>query len=246
MSSTIVILEVFWFCLGGAIFAYRPSRRVSEALSLGIVIALMLLSIIFQVSFLLELPSFSFFLEVLVPPANYDSMTYNLSRVFLFQQENSLFLKSVNTPRQALMVMGSDILSYAFLRFYSDYGVGIFSFLAYISVGVGTYALSRNFAPVKISIASTLVIVSLPEFCFQATATKNDIFTAASAVFCFLTAYRVLESLNIEDFSLTILGLSFGFSAKTTFLAFLVPFTITFGFLPAEFYRSETLGCTTL
>ncbi len=286
MLSIIIIIEVLWFCLGGSLFAYRSSRRVSEAISLGIILALMLLSVIFQVSFLLKIPRLSFVLEflfsiliffevkhrylilkeivftikdffnkhkilssiificclylfllaIIIPPANWDSMTYNLARNFLFQQENSVLLKSFTTPRQALFVVGSDILNHAFLRFYSDYGVGLFSFLAYVSVGLGTYALSRNFASVKISLAATLIIISMPEFCFQATSTKNDIFTAASAVFCLISAYRILEKLDIQDLSFIILGLAFGFSAKSTFLAFLVPYTIIFGYLIIKKY----------
>lgn len=287
MLSIITILEIVWFCLGGVLFVYQPSRRVSEALSLGIVLALMLLSIIFQVSFLLEFPSLSFgfeglfaviilgyvikkrtelkeiattiknfvfyhkvissiificwlylfLLAVIIPPSNWDSMTYNLSRVLLFQQENSLLLENVTTYRQAMFVTGSDILTHAFLRFYSDYGVGLFSFLAYASIGLGTYSLSRNFSSVKISLITTLVIIGMPEFCFQATSTKNDIFTAAAAVFCLQVMYRLLQVLNIQDLSLIILGLFFGASAKSTFLVFLLPFSICFGFLIIRKYK---------
>jgi hypothetical protein len=291
MLFLIIILEVFWFCLGGVLFVYKSSRRVSESLSLGIVLALMLMSIIFQICFLLEAPSLSFWLEglfsllilgsiftkknelnviilrlttfflqnkficsiificwlylfllaIIIPPSNWDSMTYNLSRVLLFQQENSLLLENVTTYRQGMFVMGSDILIHAFLRFYSDYGVGLFSFLAYLSIGLGTYSLSRNFASSQISLITTLIIIGMPEFCFQATSTKNDIFTAAAAVFCLQTAYRFLQVLNIEDLSFIILGLSFGSSAKTTFLVFLLPFSICFGYLIIRKYRFYVL-----
>ncbi|MCU0535398.1 MAG: hypothetical protein MUD14_16035 [Hydrococcus sp. Prado102] len=281
MSSVIVTLEIFLFCLGGVLFVDKSTRKVSETLSLGIVIALMLFSVIFQVCFLLEVPNLSFWIEgffcisfliliakkrnelksialkiktffiyhkllvlvlficwlylfllaTIIPPSNWDSMTYNLSRIFLFQQENSLFLENVTTFRQSMFVVGSDILTHAFLRFYSDYGVGLFSFLAYISIGLGTYALSRNFASVQISLATTLVIAGMPEFCFQATSTKNDIFTAAAAVFCLLATSSFLKVLNIQDLSFIVLGLLFGISAKTTFAVFFLPYLVFFGYL---------------
>ena len=63
MSFFLVVLEVLCFCLGGVLFVSSPSRRVSETLSLGICLGLMLLSVIFQVSFLLEIPQISFVLE---------------------------------------------------------------------------------------------------------------------------------------------------------------------------------------
>ncbi|GFE67662.1 glycosyltransferase family 39 protein [Chroococcus sp. FPU101] len=281
MSFPLVVLEVLCFCLGGVLFISAPSRRVSESLSLGICLGLMLLSVIFQISFLLKLPQFSFILEglflififyharkkyseikkiliaikhfflkyklitsiilicwihffllaTIIPPANWDSMTYNLARVFLFQQEKTFFLTNVTTPRQAIFVVGSDVLPHAFLRFYSDYGVGLFSFLAYLSIGLGTYALSRNFVSVKISLLATVIIIGMPELCFQATSTKNDIFTASAAIFCFISVYRLLNYLNKQDLSLIILGLTFGLSVKTTFLAFFVPFSVIFGYL---------------
>jgi hypothetical protein len=78
---------------------------------------------------------------------------------------------------------------------------------------------------------TTLVIIGMPEFCFQATSTKNDIFTAVAALFCLISVYRLLETLNIQDICLLVLGLSFGFSAKLTFSAFLAPFIIFFGYL---------------
>ncbi|NJM89027.1 MAG: hypothetical protein HC847_19590 [Hydrococcus sp. RU_2_2] len=286
MSSVIVTLEVFLFCLGGVLFVDRSSRKISETLSLGIMIALMLFSVIFQVCFLLKISSLSFLIEgffviifllliaknknrlksifftikqffinhklialivficwvylfllaTIIPPSNWDSMTYNLTRVFLFQQERSLFLENVTTFRQSMFVVGSDILTHAFLRFDSDYGVGLFSFLAYLSIGLGTYALSRNFASVQTSLAATLVIVGMPEFCFQATSTKNDIFTASAAVFCLLATYSFLKVLNIQDLSLIVLGLFFGASAKTTFSVFFLPYLVFFGFLIIKKY----------
>lgn len=174
---------------------------------------------------------------ILLPPGNWDSMTYNLARVLLFQQEKSLYLNDVTTPRQAIFPVGSDILHHIFLRFYNDYGIGIFSFLAYLSVVLGTYALSQKYASPKISLMSTLVISSLPEFVYQSTSTKNDIMTVAVAIFCFLTVHRLLENLNLLDVCLLILGFCFGISAKTTFMAFLIPFVVFFGILLFKKYN---------
>lgn len=275
------IAEIILFCCGGIIFAYSPTRKISESLSLGIFLSLILISLVFQVAFLLEFPQVSVLLEVIlavltlryiirnypiikqaisatigfiikhklvagiiiicwlylfllvaiIPPANWDSMAYNLSRVYLFQQANSLFLENVTTLRQSMFVVGADLLNYGFLRLDRDYGVGIFSWLAYISVGIGTYGLSRNFASERVSLATALIIISLPEFCFQATSTKNDIFTAASALFCFIIGDRFLAKPDAKHLGLLLLGLAYGFSAKTTFLAFLVPFGICFSLL---------------
>ena len=278
ITFVLFIAEIFLFCCGGMIFAYSPTRKISESLSLGIVLSLILISLIFQVAFLLEYPNLAIIVEIvlallairyiiknrtiltkalnsiyqfilnhkivagiviicwiylfllvaIIPPSNWDSMAYNLARVYLFQQENSLFLENFTTLRQNMFVVGADILNHGFLRLGQDYGVGIFSWLAYISVGLGTYGLARNFTSPQVSIATTLTIISLTEFCFQATSTKNDIFTAASAMFCFIVADRLLAKPNIKNIGMLLLGLAYGFSAKTTFLAFLAPFGVGF------------------
>ncbi len=288
---SLFIAEIFLFCCGGTIFAHSPTRKISESLSLGIILALILISLIFQTSFLLGFPNLAIFAEItltlltikyiiknrlflkevirgiwqfflehkiivgiiticwiylfclvtIIPPANWDSMAYNLSRVFLFQQENSLYLENFTTLRQTMFVVGADILNHGFLRLDRDYGVGIFSWLAYVSVGLGTYGLSRSFASTKVSIATTLTIISLTEFCFQATSTKNDIFTAASALFCFIVADRLLAKPNVKDLAMLLLGIAFGFSVKTTFLGFLAPFGVCFGTLALIKIGGKTL-----
>lgn len=166
MIFLIVIAEIFLLCCGATIFTYSPTRKISESLSLGIFLTLILFSLIFQVAFLLEYPRLAiiaelilvllaikyiisnrlilnkvitsisqfilshklitsiviicwiylFLLVAIIPPANWDSMAYNLSRVYLFQQENSLFLENVTTLRQSMFVVGADILNHGFLR----------------------------------------------------------------------------------------------------------------------------------
>ena len=159
----------------------------------------------------------------------------------LFQQEKSLYLTEITTHRQAVFPVGSDILHHIFLRFYTDYGIGIFSFLAYVSIGLGTYALCRRYTSSQISLMATLVIISLPEVVYQSTSTKNDIITAATAIFCFLTVHRLLEKLTLTDVILLTLGLAFGISAKTSFLGFILPFSLFFGLLLLKKYKVGVL-----
>lgn len=172
-----------------------------------------------------------FLQAVLLAPANWDSMTYGLARILLFQQEKSLFLTQVSLESQAIFPVGSDILHHAFLRFYDDYGIGIFSFISYLIICLGTYALARRYTNQKESLLTTLIIASLPELVLQSTSTKNDIFTAATALFCFILAHRILTKINVEDLILLPIVISFGIACKTVFFAFALPFICWFCFL---------------
>ncbi len=182
-----------------------------------------------------------FCLAVLSPPSNWDSMTYNLARILLFQQEQSLFLTNYSSESQAIFPVGNDILHHSFLRFYSDYGIGIFSFIAYLIICFGTYALGRRYAKPQHALIATLVIASLPGLVLQSTTTKNDIGTATVAVICFILINRILTKINVEDLVLLPITLAFGVSVKTTFMAFGAPFMFVFSILLLKKYNWKYL-----
>jgi Dolichyl-phosphate-mannose-protein mannosyltransferase len=286
MLSMLPLIEVFLLSLGGILFFHKPSYRLSETFSSGIFLALLILSFIFQTTFLARVPqispvieisiliyilitlirnkntifffcqrikififdnkTISFFLaiawsylalqSIFIPPSNSDSLKYHLTKVFLFQNENTLFPNQYSHPSQVTSNLGSDILFHAFLRFHTDYSVAIFSFLSYLSITFGTYALCRRYSSCKASITATFVILSLPHLVFQATNTKNDIFVASATIFCLLAVHRLLEKLDFRDFSFLVLGLFFGISAKQTFVLFILPFSIFFGYLLLKKY----------
>ena len=168
-----------------------------------------------------------FLQAILLPPSNYDSMSYNLARVLMMKRENSLFLQNYSYFPQINFVVGYDILSYLFLRFNSDFSLGIFSYLSYIAIIIGTYALvNKIINNKKLAIYTALIISTLTEIVLQATSTKNDIPAAAIAVACFLAGHNILY---LKDkYSLLILGMLilFGLSVKNYFMAFACPFLL--------------------
>ncbi len=166
---------------------------------------------------------------LLLPPGNNDSMSYNLARVLLFRQEGTLFLDRYTDPHQACQTVGYDVLAHLFLRFGTDHAVGLFSFLAYLAIVSGTYALARRQAGGGASLASALVVASLPELVFQATSTKGDLAAAAAAVASLLAASRLWRRPSGRDLALLLVILAFGVSARATFGAFAMPFALVFG-----------------
>ncbi|MFB2835461.1 hypothetical protein [Floridanema evergladense] len=66
MTAIISLLEILLFCLGSTLLIYRPDVRISEAISLGLILAFLALSFIFQFVFLIGQPNLSFFLEGLI------------------------------------------------------------------------------------------------------------------------------------------------------------------------------------
>jgi len=167
------------------------------------------------------------FLQVLLlPPSNWDSMTYHLTRVLMFQQEGSLFLKNFIRYAQATYPWGYNILSFLFLRFYSDYGLPIFSFLSYTVIVLGTYGLVQKiFNKVSLSVIACFIIASLKGLILQATTTKNDIPCAALSIVCFLAGYNFYQSSKLIHLFILMVTFIYGLSVKSYFAFFLLPFS---------------------
>ncbi|ACB52697.1 unknown [Crocosphaera subtropica ATCC 51142] len=168
---------------------------------------------------------------IILPPTGPDIKDYHLSRVLLFQQEKSLYLENIVTLRQAIFPVGWNILNHAFLRFHTDYGLGIFPFLIYLSVGCGVYSLCRKLTSQNIAFVSTLVIITMPQVVFQSNSLSNDFPLAGVGIFCFLILYRLYQNINLIDFILLVVGSAFGLSIKLTFVLFLAPFLVFSGYL---------------
>ncbi len=266
---------------GSILLFHRWGYSIAHALSLAIVVTLLVLSLTFQIAFLLGIPRLSFPVEgvlaigalvvilserhrlgdictslfrymrchrvmsgivvlcivylglqtILLPEGNNDSMRYNLTRILMFQQKRSMILTNITEFHQAVLPVGGDILSHLFLRYYTDYGLATISLLAYLSIGFGTYALARSHASSHIAWTVMLVVISFPLLVRQATGTKPDILATSVVVLCLLSAERLLCNPNSRDGLLVALGLGFGLSIKTTFMAFLVPFILVYACL---------------
>lgn len=164
--------------------------------------------------------SYLFLQAYLLPPSSWDSLTYHLPRVLLWEQNRSLFLSTYTIAPQAAFPVGSDILYHLFLRFRLDYGLGLFSWLSYLVILFGTYGLARPRVSQAIATTTAIVIACLPEIVYQATGTKNDIIFAAVALGCMLWGDRWLRRPSFESLIGLGLTLCFGVAVKTSFVLF--------------------------
>ena len=160
--------------------------------------------------------------SVLLKPNNIDSLVYNLARVLLFQQENSLFLKNVNLYHQAVLPVGNDILYHIFLRCYQEYGLALFSWFSYIGIAFSGWAIATQYYSRKVAIISVLIILSMPQIIYASTTPKNDLILGFIASVVLLLSSKLLNDLDIKKFLLVWIALSFGLGAKTTFASFIL------------------------
>ncbi|EFL51780.1 hypothetical protein DesfrDRAFT_1315 [Solidesulfovibrio fructosivorans JJ]] len=156
----------------------------------------------------------------IAPPANWDSMTYNLARVCIMMRENTLAPEHINTFRQVSFSPGFDLLHWFFLRYHTDRAIAIFSLLSYLTIITGSFSLARRHGNTRFALRAALIIASLTLLPLEATSTKNDIGAAAMAVACLLGAARLLDRFGPGSLAFFVICACYGLSTKTHFAFF--------------------------
>ena len=148
-----------------------------------------------------------------------------LVRVLLIEGRGSMF---PGAAQQSAALIESPcypvnhlILSHLILRWGTDLGISLTGFMAYMVIGLATYALARRFSWPPTAITVTMVTVSLPRLVFLSLTPSQEIVAAAAAVFCLLAAFRLVEQPNAPEFLWLILGLLFSVSGNS--LGFVFP-----------------------
>lgn len=176
---------------------------------------------------------------LLLPPSSWDCIGYHLPRVIMMINEKSLFLNNFNTYNQATFPVGSDILHFLFLRFFSDWFFGFFSFLNYFALVIGTYSLVyKVYTDEYLALVAAILIASLTNIVLQSTSQKNDIFLTLLAVGCLLSLYILTSSNNPLSLIMIILCIGYGLSVKIYFWGFALPFIL----LSIGFYYKDILS----
>ena len=149
---------------------------------------------------------------------------YELSRILLFEQQGGFFMLPNADPQSvsssALSPVNITILARLFLRGHTDLGLGLIGFMAYLSIGFSTYALSRRYAWPPTAFTVTILVLSMPRLVYHSTTPGIELLPAAIGLFCLLAVYRAIESPNIKDICLLGLGMLFIFSGAAATLIF--------------------------
>ncbi len=162
-----------------------------------------------------------FVIGFVLPPTVYDSLTYHLARILMMQNEGAYFLTNFSDYRQDIYPIGYDILYFPFLRFYSDFGLGLPGFLSYTVLLAAAYDLcQRLFRNPALSRVITLVAAALPVFVLHASVAKNDLILAALALVLLLSSLEILSRRDPFYLLVGVTAATFGATAKLSFAFF--------------------------
>ncbi len=182
-------------------------------------------------------------------PNTWDSLTYHMSRVAHWAQNQSLGHFETGTERQNLMSPGAEI---AILQFYvllgGDRLANSVQWFAMLSSLIGVSYIAKKLGAVETGqIVTALFVSTLPMGIAQASSTMTDYVVSIWMVS--LASEAVLYMKDDEDrFSAIFIGLSTGLAilSKPISFAYLVPFGILLGFQFLRRYRLKRLVLSAL
>ncbi len=164
------------------------------------------------------------FLAIYVPPNNYDSMTYHLSRVGYWNQIGSLRQYQTDNFQQTQYPPNAEILilwTVVFLK--SDFLANLVQWLSYIGVGFVVYGVSNTLGyGHRSSLFSALIYLSLPMVVLQSSTTQNDLVVTFFTISAFYFLHGGFKEGNKGKLVLSALAAGLALGTKGTFF-FIIP-----------------------
>lgn len=164
------------------------------------------------------------YLVLIVPPNNWDSMTYHLSRVGYWLQHNSFYPWPTPNPRQISFPMNAEIgILWTVLFWGTDQLAGFVQWLAVPASMVAIVGLARMLGSTRAqSVFAALIWATFTEIVLQSTTTQNDLVASAFFVSMVYLLYLGLRSNRRGVLLLSGLALGLALGTKATVL-FLLP-----------------------
>lgn len=169
-------------------------------------------------------------LAIYVPPNNYDSMTYHMSRIEHWRQNQNVYPYSTVNIRQ---VIHNPLSEYLIANFLITSEIDIFSnlvqFFSWIGVLCALTLITKelNFGRLHQFVVG-IIFVSIPMGIFQSTTTQNDLFGAFFLVSFIYFGLGIKGQFDLGKFIFVIVSLILGGFTKYTVFVFGLPFAIYF------------------
>ncbi len=161
---------------------------------------------------------------LIVPPNNYDSMTYHLARVGYWIQHNSILPWPTGNLRQTTSPMNAEFgLLWTIQLWGTDQLAGFVQWLAVPFSMAAIFGLARLLGANKTQgMFAGLVWATFPEIVYQSTATQNDLVTTAFVIMAVYLLVMGLKSGAKKMLLLSSLAMGLALGTKIT-VPFLLP-----------------------
>jgi len=161
--------------------------------------------------------------SIFVPPTNFDSFNYNLSRNYLFIMENTIYpIHNLWTANAIIMPLNSDLQYLTYASFNSDYFLNVPNFFGYIVLAITFYKLLKI---LKVNKENILIILLLfltsSNLILSQFNIKNDL---QITIYFVMILYFLFQIPKIKAFiPFSILSIAFMSGIKWTSIFLLAP-----------------------
>ena len=182
------------------------------------------------IGFIFFITSITFLTAIISPPNNWDSMTYHMSRIQYWIQNNNVDFFTTNNIRQNLYspFSGFVLLNLQILS-NSDLFANLLQWVSHLICIFTTSLICQEFGlNKKIQLISAFFICSMPTAILEASSTQNDILLSSYVLLFYY--YQLITLKNPTGTNLIFSGLSLGLGilTKGTSYIFLFSIGITF------------------
>jgi hypothetical protein len=153
------------------------------------------------------------FLVLYVPPNNYDSLQYHLTRAITYLRHGSLDAYATPDLRETIFPANSEILILWPIAFWAqERTAGLVQWLAWLGSGVALLGIGRRLGfRVAPALTAALAFLSFPAVLLQASTTQNDLLTTFFVLCAFAFVAEVAaEGRSALLLAATALGLAVG------------------------------------
>ena len=153
---------------------------------------------------------------LLLPPLNYDSMTYHLPMIANWLQHGTLAMYATNTYRQIIFPVNAEILQMFHVIFIqNDSIVELVQLESFLVCYVGVYVISRKAGMSKgWSLNASCILLTVPMALLQSCTTQNDLVVAAALVLSMVWLGCYISDPGIKPLFLLSLALGFLLGVK--------------------------------
>jgi hypothetical protein len=182
---------------------------------LGIILIVIIIPLLFQALY--------------IPPNNWDSMTYHMSRVEHWRQNENVYPFPTGNIRQVILSpLAEYVIANLQILSQADYFANLVQFLAWIGVFFGLTLLVKRLGYLRHhQFVIGILFLSIPMALFQSTTTQNDLIAAFFLISFLYFGFELIQSnYNLRSSIFFILAIALGgFTKYTTFL-FALPFGV--------------------
>lgn len=190
--------------------------------------------------------SITLFLALISPVNNTDSLTYHLSRIMYWLQNEHLTHFATNNHRQvAYNIFSEFVILHLYVLGKSDFAANLVQWFSFLGgIAACSLLIKQLGGSIKTQWFGALIVATIPMIVLQATSTQNDLVVSFFVVCGVYFSFKYVQEFSLENSIYFGLNLGLAELTKGTGYIFLFPFCLWLAFrvlLEKKWWKSSKI-----